>query len=151
MSTPFTYSFLDTQASINGPGAAFAIGAGAGAAEEGITIEPNDDADTLTIGADGTPMHSLKSNKGAKVTVRLLKTSPVNQQLSLALAFQRASGANWGQNSITLMNTVSGDMHTLQQVAFARSPSITYAKEGGMNEWTFNAGIWDFALGGGAT
>ena len=69
MPTPKTYSFLDTQASIQGPGGAFSIGAGAGIAEEGITVEPNVDQDTMTIGADGTGMHSLIADQSGKITV----------------------------------------------------------------------------------
>lgn len=147
--TPFTYSFLDVAASLVGPGAAFQLGSGAGDAEEGITIEPLDEIDHLTIGADGTPMHSLKANKGAKLTVRLLKTSPVNLQLSAALAAQRVSAANWGQNTITLVNKSSGDVVTCQLCAFAKVPTLTYAREGGFNEWEFNVGICDVGLGAG--
>lgn len=141
------YSFLDVQAAITGPGGAFSLGSGSGNAEEGITVESTDDINTMTIGADGTPMHSLHANKGARVTVRLLKTSPTNALLSLMLAFQRTSSANHGQNTITISNNVSGDTITCQFVAFAKVPNITYAKDGGMNEWLFDAGVMDIGLG----
>lgn len=144
-----TYSFLDVNAAINGPGGAFNLGQGAGASEEGISIEPSQDVGGMMIGADGTPMHSLYADKSGKITLRLLKTSPVNASLSAMLAFQRTSGANWGQNTISIVDTASGDITTCQSVAFARMPVITYAKDAGMNEWSFNAGILDIGLGGG--
>lgn len=147
--TPVTYSMLDVLAAIVGPGGAFPLGSGAGVAEEGITIEPASDLNVMTIGADGSGMHSLIANKGAKFTVRLLKTSPVNQQLAAMMAFQRLSGANHGQNTITLTNRVSGDVVTSQQVAFAKAPTLTYAKEGGTNEWTFDVINSDIGLGAG--
>lgn len=149
MSAPYTYSFLDVNAAINGPGGSFGLASGAGAAEEGISIEPVADIDVMTIGADGSGMHSLVANKGAKVTVRLLKNSPVNQQLAAMVAFQRTSGANHGQNTISLVGKKSGDAITCQQVAFAKMPSLTYAKEGGTVEWEFNAIITDIGLGAG--
>ncbi len=142
-----TYSFLDTQVAITGPGGSFSMGAGAGAAEEGITVEPTEEFDTMTIGADGQVMHSLHANKGGKVMVKLLKTSPTNSLLAAMLAFQRTSAANHGQNTITIVNTASGDSITCQQTAFAKVPTITYAKEGGMQEWAFNVGILDVGLG----
>lgn len=142
-----TYSFLDVVASLVGPGGAVNLGQGAAASEEGITVDPAEDIDTMTIGADGTPMHSLHANKSGTVTVRLLKTSPVNQKLMQMYAFQTASGSNHGQNTISIGNTSTQDSITCQQVAFKRAPTIAYAKEGGMNEWVFNAGIIDRTLG----
>jgi hypothetical protein len=142
-----TYSFLDTQASIVGPGGAINLGQGAGAAEEGIDIEPSEDIGSMAIGADGTPMHSLHANKSGTVTVRLLKTSPVNQKLMQMYSFQTAAGSNHGQNTISIGNTATQDAITCQLVAFKRAPKIAYAKEGGTNEWVFNAGIIDRALG----
>lgn len=145
-----TYSFLDVVASMVGPGGAVNLGQGAGSAEEGISIEPAEDIDGMVIGADGTPMHSLYANKSGTVTVRLQKTSPVNQKLSQMYAFQTASGVNHGQNTISIGNMATGDSITCQQVAFKRAPTINYAKDGGLNEWTFNAGIIDRTLGSAA-
>lgn len=142
-----TYSFLDTNCSLVGPGGAINLGQGAGAAEEGITIEPSEDIDSLTIGADGTGMHSLHANKSGVVTVRLLKTSPINQKLAQLYAFQTASGVNHGQNTISLSNSNTQDAVTCRLVAFKRAPTLTYAKDGGTNEWTFSAAQIDRALG----
>lgn len=144
-----TYSFLDVLAAIVGPGGSFQLGSGAGAAEEGITVDPSADIDVMTIGADGQGMHSLVANKGGRLVIRLLKTSPVNAQLQAMLAFQRTSGANHGQNTITITNRQSGDAITGQMAAFAKQPTISYAKEGGMIEWEFNAILTDVGLGAG--
>lgn len=145
----FTYSFLDVQAAITGPGAAFSLGAGSGNSKEGITVEPTTAINAMTIGADGSGMHSLIADKSGKIRCRYLKTSPINAMLSAALAFQRTSGANHGQNTITIVNSTTGDTITCQQVAFAKVPTISYETEGGMNEWEFEAAIIDVALGNG--
>jgi len=142
-----TYSFLNVNASLVGPGGAINLGAGSGSSEEGITIEPNEDIDTLTVGADGTPMHSLHADRSGEVTIRVLKTSPVNQKLALMYALQTADASQHGRNVLTIANAYTQDFISCQQVAFKRAPSLTYAKEGGMNEWTFNAGIIERALG----
>ncbi len=144
-----TYSFLDTNAAIVGPGGSFSLGAGAGISEEGITIEPAGDLNTMTMGADGSGMHSLHADKSGHVIVRVLKTSPVNAMLSAMLAYQRTSASNHGQNTITVSNTSQGDIATCQQVAFSKVPTVTYAKDGGMNEWRFDAITIDIGLGAG--
>jgi len=148
MTAPVTYSFLDVQASISGPGGSYSIGSGAGAAEEGISIEPTEDLNTMTIGADGSVMHSLHANKSGRVVVRLLKNSPTNARLSQMAQIQRASSALHGVNVITIANPQTGDKIVCQSVAFGKIPAVNYAKEGGTVEWDFHAGIIDQSLAG---
>jgi hypothetical protein len=149
MPAPNTYSFKDVNVAIVGPGVSFSLGSDAGASDEGISFSQVNEVGTMTQGAGGEVMHNLFASKAGKATVRLLKTSPVNAQLMAALAAQRASAANYGQNTLTMTNTVSGDVITCQQVGFAKVPDLNYAKEGGSVEWEFNVGIMDPALGAG--
>jgi len=144
-----TYSFLDVNASLVGPGGAINIGNGAANAEEGITITPADDIDKMAIGADGTPMHSLTANKSGVVVVTLLKTSPVNQKLMALYNVQTASPDVHGRNTLSLVTKLGQDVVTCRSVAFKKAPDLTYATEGGTNSWEFNAGIIDRALGSG--
>ena len=134
-----TYSFQDVVAAISGVGGSINLAAGAGVAEEGITIEPMEDKSVMTIGADGSGMHSLVANEASTVTIRLLKTSPVNKQLQEMYNQQTKSSANHGKNTITVRDAVRGDNITLTEVAFKKRPTVTYAKEGGLMEWTFDA------------
>lgn len=148
--TSNTYSFLDVQGSISGPGGAFSIGQGAGVAEEGITVEFEEDKDTMTIGAGGSVMHSLHAGKAGKVSVRLLKTSPTNQLLNQLYNFQTTSSVNHGQNVITFRDTARGDVINARESGFMKHPTIVYSKDGPMNEWVFNVGRLDITLGTGA-
>lgn len=141
-----TYSFADVQASIVGPGGSFPLANGAGAAEEGITVTRPDDKSTMLIGADGQVMHSLHAGKPGMVTVRLLKTSPVNEQLSQMYALQTTSASLHGNNVIVIRDINSGESITCQQAAFKRFPELNYAKDGRFNEWTFDVGIIDALL-----
>lgn len=133
-----TYSFLDTTATIAGPGGIANLGAGAAVAEEGITIEPTEDKNVMTIGADGQGQHSLIASNACTVTVRLLKTSPINALLGIMYDLQSSSGALWGQNVMTVRNTGLGDTTIVQSAAFKKKPPITYAKDGGFMDWTFD-------------
>lgn len=142
-----TYSFQTIVAAIIGPGGSINLANGAGAAEEGITIEAVNDKNTMTIGAGGEGMHSLSADESSTVTVRLLKTSPVNAVLQIMYNLQTASVVLHGRNIITLRDIARGDAITLTGVAFKKRPSLTYAKEGGMTEWVFDAIKTDAIIG----
>jgi len=141
------YSFLDVQAAIVGPGGVINLGVGAAASEEGISIDPTSDLNTMQIGADGEGQHSLSANKSARITVRLLKTSPTNQLLSQMMEFQAASASLHGQNTITIHDSNRGDTITARQVAFSKRPPNAYASQAGMLEWTFDCIKVDSTLG----
>lgn len=142
-----TYSFADVAAGIVGPGGTFSLGAGAGSAEEGITIAPTEEFNTMQIGADGSGQHSLHAGKSGRVTVRLLKTSPVNKMLMAMANFQRASSSAHGQNTIAVSDTERGDIVTCRQVAFVRVPDLNFQKAAGTLEWIFDAVYIDQVLG----
>lgn len=144
------YSFLNVVATISGPGAAaLNLGAGAAVAEEGITVEAVEDKNVMTIGADGSGQHSLIASDAVKVTVRLLKTSPVNAALMALYDLQSVSSALWGQNVITVSDAGRGDITVVQGCAFKKKPTLTYAKEGGMMEWEFDGIAANSVLGAG--
>ena len=144
-----TYAFQDTMCAISGPNGAFNLGFGSGNTEGGITTSPVEDRNTMTIGADGEVMHSLHSGRGGHVTVRLLKTSPVNAALSTMYALDTAGGATHGRNTITIGDLSRGDTVTCEQCAFARFPDVNYAKEGGEMTWMFHVGKITYILGTG--
>lgn len=143
------YSFLNVNASIAGPGGILNLAAGAAAAEEGITIEPVEDKNQMTIGADGKGQHSLIASDACTLTVRLLKTSSVNAQLMIMYDLQSASSSLWGQNVFTIVDSGRNDYTVIQAAAFKKKPTITYAKEGGMMEWTFDGISANSILGSG--
>lgn len=144
-----TYSFLSVNAALVGPGGAISLGAGSGNAEEGIDVEPSTEINTMTIGADGSVMHSLNANKSGKVTIRLLKTSPVNQQVQALYNYQTANPAFHGQNTLSIADSARGDVVTCQAVAFNKDTPLKYAKDGSFNEWIFDAGVIERVLGAG--
>lgn len=133
------YSFKNIVAAILGPGAAFNLGVGAAVAEEGITIAPTEDKNSMIIGADGRGQHTLIASNAGLVTLRYLKTSPTNGLLQLAYDFQSASSALWGANLITVVDTARNELHTCQACAFKKKPEIVYDKAGPMMEWTFDS------------
>lgn len=143
------YSFLNVVATIAGPGGIVNLGEGAAVSEEGITIEPVEDKNIMTIGADGRGQHSLIASDACTVTIRLLKTSPINAALMLMYNLQSASSALWGQNVISIVDSARNDFNAVQAAAFKKKPVIAYAKEAGFNEWVFDAIKINSVLGAG--
>lgn len=141
------YSFEDVAATLVGPGVSASLGAGSANAQEGISVEFIEPKDALLMGADGQGVHSLRASQAARITVRLLKTSPVNSILQTAYDHQRSSSLFWGQNVLTVTNAVTGDDYPCSGVAFEQFPSITWAQDANVNEWRFMAIEADPILG----
>jgi len=142
------YSFLNVQASLVGPGITAQIGSSAGSAKEGISTAFDEDKVTVTTGADGSIMTSLRASMTGRIHIRLLKTSPINATLSQAFNFQRVSAANTGQNTIRVVDKARGDVVTGRQMAFVKHPDNVWAEEGNTLEWVFQ-GIVNEVLGAG--
>lgn len=141
------YSFNDVNATIVGPGGNIDLAYGAGASEEGISIEMAGDKNTMTIGGDGDGMHSLHADKSGTITCRFLKTSPTNSQLQTMYDTQTLNGATHGQNVIEVNNVRSLDNTVARQVAFKKKPAVHYRKTGDIMEWVFDCIKIDTILG----
>lgn len=144
-----TYSFQNVTASISGTGGTFSLGYGSDNAEEGISVSMIEDKNTMMVGADGGVMHSMHAGRAGTITVRLLKTSASNKQLSDLYRFQTSSPANHGNNTLTIRDTVRGDTIVAQKVAFRKMPDNAFAKTGNVMEWAFDCGVIDTILGNG--
>jgi hypothetical protein len=142
-----TYSFQDVAATLIGPGGAFSLGYGAATAEEGITIARAGDKNTMTIGSDGEGMHSLHADKSGQVTLRYLKTAPINAKLMALYDAQSLDSRLWGKNFIEVRQTASGDVTTARSCAFKKAPDLKYAKDGDVVEWVFDCLKIDGLLG----
>ena len=131
------YSFLNVQASINGPGLVAQIGSSAGSEKNGISVSFDEDKGTITTGADGDIMTSLHAGQTGKITIRLLKTSAINAVLSQAYAFQRQSSVNWGANTLRIVDKIRGDVVNGVQMQFVKFPDNDWAEDGNTITWVF--------------
>lgn len=144
-----TYSFLDVNAAINGPGGSINLASGAGAADEGIIVAAVADRNVMQTGAGGEGQHSLIASTASLVTLTLLKTSPVNARLMQMYNYQTSSSVLHGKNTLVISDFARGDIITLTKVAFKKVPDIANAKEAGTNVWTFDAIRTNHVLGTG--
>ena len=133
-----TYSFEQISATLVGPTGVVDLGAGSANATEGITISLGNSRNTMTIGADGEGMHSLKADKSGTVTVRLLATSDRNALLQSMYDAQALAASSWGANVITIRNKGNSETTVCRGCAFQRQPDRTYGAEGSTVEWVFD-------------
>lgn len=142
-----TYSFMDVTATFAGATGVVDLGFGSAVTKEGITVSTANPRNTMTVGADGEVMHSLKADKSGTVTVRLLYTSPVNSTLQTMFDAQSLSSSVWGNNVITIRNKGNNEIITCRSVAFQKLPDRTFSEEGQMVEWVFDCGKIDVITG----
>lgn len=141
------YAFQDVTCNMTSPVGTVDLGYGSGSADEGITLNPNGDKNTMTVGADGTAMHSLHSDQSAVVTVRLLQTSSRNQILMAMYNASQVSSLAWGQIGFIVRQHIGGDAHTAIRCAFKKKPDIKYGKDGAIFEWPFDCARLTSVLG----
>lgn len=138
------YSFANVTCTLVGPGGFISLANGS--AKEGITFSSAEATNTMTVGADGSGMHSLRMDRSGTVTVRLLKTSATNKLLAAMYGVQRSSAKLHGQNTIALVDTARGDTITCQQCAFSKLPDLNYGTDAGLVEWQFQTIRIDIGL-----
>jgi hypothetical protein len=146
MANTDVYSFIDTLVTFSGPTGAFPLTGGVAA--EGISITMHMENATTIWGADGSYIHSLIAQKGAEISIKLLKNSLLNELLSVAYNLQKTSSILSGQNIITINSTL-GDSIIASGVIFKKLPTVTFAQEAQIMEWTFTAGKAEVVLGAG--
>jgi len=141
------YSFKDVSASLVGPTGTLSMGYGNALAEEGIEVAAAGDKNTMTVGSDGEGMHSLHADKSGQITIRVLKTSPLNQKLMAMYDAQAVSAVLWGKNLITVTNSAAADLHVGRECAFKKKPDMKYFKDGDLIPWVFDCIKVDSVLG----
>lgn len=145
-----TYSFLDVNCTIVGPGGAISLGAGHAVANEGISADFVGNRNTMTAGAGKSVMHSLHAATPGTMTVRLMKTSSQNFLLGVMFDLQSTSSALWGINTLVVSDVARGDIVTGMQAAFQKMPNNVWATEGNILEWIFECGQMYELLGKGS-
>lgn len=98
-----------------------------------VTIDPTQDAYTITEGADGQPVVSKTNGRGYTVTVQLLETSPHNAEL----ATLHALSLNVSPQVVPFALAKSdGPTLAFGTCIITREPTLTGSKEVPTKTWT---------------
>jgi hypothetical protein len=116
--------------------------------DEFVVIEPAEDDYTIVTGVGGQTVFNRSNNKGCKVTIRVLQTSPVNRLLSEARKADLAS-PNGTFSAFTVIDRLSGsELHSGSKAKITRPPNASFGKQAKDNEWTIFVADMDLNFGG---
>ncbi|MBC3540659.1 phage structural protein [Rufibacter sediminis] len=112
-----------------------------------ISVAPDEDLYTKTIGADGEASRARSNNKSATVTLTLKQTSSTNDVLSTFVAADQVSDS--GVFPLMIKEIGSGRTLVFAQAAWVqRFPDLAYSKEVEDREWVIAVGQMDIFIGG---
>jgi hypothetical protein len=106
------------------------------AEDDVVKVEPGDDDWLIVKGADGSVARSKSNDKTAKVTLRLLQTSPKNALLSAARALDANTPGGAGVGPF-MLNDRSGVTKIAASKSFilGRPKDISFGKTIKVREW----------------
>jgi hypothetical protein len=116
---------------------------------EGTYIEAERDEDSWMkkTGVDGEVSRAKNKNRGGKVTLTLMQTSPSNDILS---AFQQADEqAGTGVFTIVVRDANGATLLSAADAWVKKPPKLVFAKEVQAWQWTIDIGTFAFLVGAG--
>lgn len=112
-----------------------------------ISMEPQGEGTTSTVGADGEVARTMSHNTLHRVTVTLQGTSDSNDYLSDLLARDRASGGA-GVVPLAVQDLRGTTIIAASQAWVVNSPTVDFGSTVSDREWVLDAVITEFHVGG---
>jgi hypothetical protein len=98
-----------------------------------VSVDRNEDAFTLLVGADGEGCRAKSNNKSGRVTLTLMSSSEFNDYLSeLALADELTGG---GVVPLMIKDNSGSSLYSSATAWVVKHPTADFAKEAGTREW----------------
>lgn len=101
-----------------------------------ITVQYNADAFAIVVGSRGDVARSKSSNRSARITVRLMQTSPSNDLLSTLHNLDLSAPNGAGVFALALRDGETGRaVHTAVHAWIVKFPDINYDMTDTAREW----------------
>lgn len=111
-----------------------------------LTAERNEDAFSMSVGAQGDVTRVRSRNRTGTVTLTLQASSPTNDLLTAQAVLDELSGLSYGPLQIEDLN---GNTLILAAVAWIKkAPSAEFATDASGREWVFECADLDMGIGG---
>ena len=110
--------------------------------DDAIVAANASDRGSRVVGADGSSVLSISVDKSATITLRLQHTSPTHRLLRQKERQQQAMGALFGGFTFTVIDKVSGEGGTANDVFIQTAPGDSKGKAATSREWVLSAGEW---------
>jgi hypothetical protein len=102
---------------------------------EFVKVEQNEDDFGLLVGTDGSGTRYNLNNRSAKITFRLMQTSPHNAELSALRRLDLANPNGAGVGALTIKNRQGDFLHTSDKCWIAAPPKPSFDKAPTVREW----------------
>lgn len=115
---------------------------------EGITIEHTSDAFTLKVGVDGKATRNKVLDRSARITIKLMQSSAVNDLLSAVYLADRIAPNGAGVGPFIIRDQNGRSVFSAAEAWIARAPDVTFDQEVQVREWVFDCAFLDEFHGG---
>lgn len=111
-----------------------------------VEVERDEDSFTKHVGATGDVTRTRNLNRGGKVTVTLVATSPTNDILAALMALDEDDGESYAP--IQIKDTSGTMMCQAAEAWISKPPKVERAKESGSVVWVFDCADLEIFPGG---
>lgn len=111
-----------------------------------LNVDMNEDAFSLTVGADGEPVRSKSNNNSALMTLTLQQSSASNDVLSGFYNADRLS--NSGQQPILIKDGSGTTLYSSDAAWVKKAAASEFGNEAGGREWQLESGDMQVFIGG---
>jgi len=108
-----------------------------------ISIERNTDLGTPQIGADGASVLAISADRSAKMTIKLLQNSPMNQFLQNKVARMRSGGLTALTFSVGFVDMSNGESGGCTQALVMKEGMPQKGKNASAREWLLFCPCWE--------
>lgn len=113
-----------------------------------VSIEFNEDAFALTVGADGEGCRSRTNNRSAKITFTLMQSSPSNDLLSAMHNLDQMSPGGDGIGPYLLKDLLGTSIAMAETAWITKMATLEYGPEPGDRSWVLETDSMLATVGG---
>lgn len=111
-----------------------------------VSIARNEDGFTLHVGSDGMPTRAKNRNKSGTVTVTLVQSAPINDQLSAFALADELTGLATGD--LIIKDLLGTTLAESAEAWIKKLPDSDFAKEVQSRAWVFECAVLNHNVGG---
>ena len=114
-----------------------------------VSVERNEDAFTVTVGADGETARTRNNNRSGTITITLLQTSSSNDMLSSFAQLDEKSAT--GVLPLVVKDLLGNTLCVAPNAWVKKIANAEFGKEHGDREWVLESDLIEMFVGGSGT
>lgn len=136
-----TYNFNEVQVIVGGvPATGLAEG------DDVVQVVQDADAWTLVVGADGEGTRSKSNNRAAKITLRVMQSSDLNDSLTGFYLADEQNGS--GKFPVMIKDSNGRSLHVVEQAWVMKLPDSSYGANATSRDWVLQCASINSFIGG---